>query len=129
MQDLATNGILPFDAFIEILDEGAWTQVAKGSSVAWLESNAQEEADLLGKSRIVSVYGTVLAEFTAAPEPVNPETLVQGQPVVVRKMHDGRVLQEYAGTFSRMARGNWLRIRESLHGTYGDVRPGDVFPA
>lgn len=59
----ALNGILPFQARVEMFDAilGEWVAEASGSSVSWLASAADEAADF-GRIRIVSQFGTVLAD-------------------------------------------------------------------
>lgn len=59
----------------------------------------------------------------------NSHSLAKGDPVVIRKSHEGRILQEYAATFSRVTRDGWLRCRETDHGTYCDYPPAEVIPA
>jgi hypothetical protein len=59
----ATNGVLPFAAFVQVREDGRWTPVAKGSSVSWLDDAAREEAAMSGAARIVSQFGTVLARY------------------------------------------------------------------
>jgi hypothetical protein len=55
-------------------------------------------------------------------------TAVEGQPVMIRKFYEGRLLQEYAGMFSRVTRNGYLRCREDDHGTFCDYPPREVFP-
>jgi hypothetical protein len=49
----AIDGVLPFNAYVEVREDGHWHQEAKGSTVAWLSDTA----------RIVSQFGAVLQEF------------------------------------------------------------------
>jgi hypothetical protein len=59
----AIDGVLPFNAYVEVREDGRWHQEAKGSTVAWLSDTAREEAAMFGQARIVSQFGAVLQEF------------------------------------------------------------------
>lgn len=60
----ATNGLLPFAAFVEYRENGVWVSGAKGSSVEWLMDVVREDLEIFRDVRVVSQYGTVLQRFS-----------------------------------------------------------------
>jgi len=125
LHKLSVDGILPFEAWVQVWDEGRWVPVARSSSVSELETLARDEASVLGCARVVSVWaGKAPAVFTA--DPVDPEMLAVGDFVKVREHLEGHVW-EYAGAFVEAFPNGRLSIRSQRSGGYDSVDPANVF--